>query len=229
MGLQPNPSKWDASRFLGERMKARSERGALMPFMSSRLAGRNNKTVNKWLVIKEHPFNIFRRHEKATKNLKHAAKVYDIRTRIDSFLGTHKPVADLDLQIRGGGGGHPDPEIRGGPVFKNFFRLFGRPFSRKIRGAGPPGPSPRSATASQSNRLLKCKENHSKLSEIFGNITPKMPHSHQRNMFDKHQYQKNTTQTFYTEFKWTLTRYVIALNLQSKKVQLVAFIKNWQV
>ena len=28
-------------------------------------------------------------------------------------------VADPDLQIRGGGGGHPDPEIRGGPV--NFF------------------------------------------------------------------------------------------------------------
>ena len=53
-----------------------------------------------------------------------------------------------------------------------------------------------------------------------------MPHSHQRNMFDKNQYHKNTTQTFYTEFKWTLTRYVIALNLESKEVQLVAFIKK---
>ena len=31
-------------------------------------------------------------------------------------------VADPDLQIRGGGevGGHPDPEIRGGPVSKNW-------------------------------------------------------------------------------------------------------------
>ena len=65
MGLQPNPSKWDASRFLVELRKARSERGALTPFMPSRLAGRNNTTVNKWLEIKEHPLNIFRRHEKA--------------------------------------------------------------------------------------------------------------------------------------------------------------------
>ena len=59
--------------------------------------------------------------------------------QIDSFLGTRKPVADPDLQIRGGGGhldpeimggpvlqirwggGHPDSEIRGGPVSKKFF------------------------------------------------------------------------------------------------------------
>ena len=75
--------------------------------------------------------------------------------QIDSFLGTHKPVADPDLQIRRGGGGHPDPEIRGSPVSKNFFRPFGRPFGRKIRGPGPPGPSPGSATANQPNRLLK--------------------------------------------------------------------------
>jgi len=45
-------------------------------------------------------------------------------------------------------------------------------------------------------------------------------------VFDKNQYQKNTTKTFYTEFKSTLTRYVIAPNLQSKKVQLVAFMKK---
>ena len=31
-------------------------------------------------------------------------------------------VADPDLQIRGGGDGHPDPEIRGRPgLIKNFF------------------------------------------------------------------------------------------------------------
>jgi len=29
-------------------------------------------------------------------------------------------VADPDLQDKGGAG-HPDPEIRGGPVFKKFF------------------------------------------------------------------------------------------------------------
>ena len=45
-------------------------------------------------------------------------------------------VADPDLQIRGGGegGGHPDPEIRGGPgLQKNFFRPFGPHFGRRIR------------------------------------------------------------------------------------------------
>ena len=50
------------------------------------------------------------------------------------------PVADPDLQIRGGGGGggsHPDPEIRGAVSH----------FGREIRGGpGPPGPSPGSAT-----------------------------------------------------------------------------------
>ena len=30
-------------------------------------------------------------------------------------------VADPDLQIGGGGGGHPDPEIRGYPVSKKIF------------------------------------------------------------------------------------------------------------
>ena len=82
-------------------------------------------------------------------------------------------------------GGHPDPEIRGGPVSRNFFRPFGRPFGRKIRGAGPPGPSSGSATANQPNRLLKCKENHSKLSEIFRNITPPQKTKKQKNEKEK--------------------------------------------
>ena len=30
-------------------------------------------------------------------------------------------MADLELQIKGGGGGHPDPEISGGWSPKNFF------------------------------------------------------------------------------------------------------------
>ena len=47
----------------------------------------------------------------------------------------------------GRGGGHPDPEIRGMPgLKKTFFRPFAPQFGLKIRGAGPPGPSPRSAT-----------------------------------------------------------------------------------
>ena len=40
----------------------------------------------------------------------------------------------------------PDLQIRGGAVSKNFFWSFGPQFGLKIRGAGPPGPSPRSAT-----------------------------------------------------------------------------------
>ena len=47
-----------------------------------------------------------------------------------------------------GGGGHPDPEIRGGSLQKFFCRLFGPQFrsnnkgERKGRGGGasPPGP-----------------------------------------------------------------------------------------
>ena len=54
-----------------------------------------------------------------------------------------------DLQIRGegrgGGGCHLDPEITGGPVWIFFSALWPQ-FCLKIRGGGPPGPSPGSAT-----------------------------------------------------------------------------------
>ena len=46
-------------------------------------------------------------------------------------------MADPDLQIRGGGG-HLDPEIRGGPTSKIFFRPFGPHFDLKVRGAWAP-------------------------------------------------------------------------------------------
>ena len=53
--------------------------------------------------------------------------------------------ADPDLQIRGGGG-HPDPEIKGmGRSKKIFFPPFGPQFGPEVRGAGPPGPTPGSA------------------------------------------------------------------------------------
>ena len=53
-------------------------------------------------------------------------------------------VADPDLQKRERGGGHPDPEIRGGGgLKKEFFRPFRPHFSLTIRGAGL---SPGSAT-----------------------------------------------------------------------------------
>ena len=61
---------------------------------------------------------------------------------------------DTDLEIsRGGEGGHPDPETRGGGgSLQNFvFRPLVPQSGLKIRGGGgeprPPGPSPRSATA----------------------------------------------------------------------------------
>ena len=44
---------------------------------------------------------------------------------------------------KGGGGGHPDPEICRGQSPKHFFRPFGPQFGLKMRGA--PGLSPRSA------------------------------------------------------------------------------------
>ena len=60
-------------------------------------------------------------------------------------------VVDPDLQIRRGGwGGHPDPEMRGGgglPPKKIFSALQASFWSEnKDGGPGPPGPSPGSAT-----------------------------------------------------------------------------------
>ena len=48
---------------------------------------------------------------------------------------------DQALQIRGGGGGggvpsHPDPEIRGGVVSKNFFSQFASVWSKNKGGGG---------------------------------------------------------------------------------------------
>ena len=44
---------------------------------------------------------------------------------------------------KGGGGGHPDPEIsRGAQSPKKFFRLSGSHFDRKIREGEPLGPLP---------------------------------------------------------------------------------------
>ena len=60
-------------------------------------------------------------------------------------------MADPDLQIKGGGGGgQPDPEIRGGPAAENFFSALWASFWSKKKGGapGPPGPSPGSATDS---------------------------------------------------------------------------------
>ena len=55
-------------------------------------------------------------------------------------------MADSHLQITGGGGGgdgHPDPEIRGGPASKKIFSVLRASFWSKNKGGpAPPGPSP---------------------------------------------------------------------------------------
>ena len=53
----------------------------------------------------------------------------------NEFYLHENTVADSDLQIRGGGG-HPDPEIRGGGAAskKRKIRPFAPPFGLKIRG-----------------------------------------------------------------------------------------------
>ena len=52
-------------------------------------------------------------------------------------------MADPDLQIREGGGGHPDPEIRGGgAVSKKFFSLLRVSFWSKNKGGRAPRAPP---------------------------------------------------------------------------------------
>ena len=53
------------------------------------------------------------------------------------------PVPDPDLEIREGGGGHLDPEIRGGTVFKTFLSaLRASVWSKNKGGPGLLGPRP---------------------------------------------------------------------------------------
>ena len=49
-----------------------------------------------------------------------------------------------------GGSGHPDPEIRGGPI-SIFFSALRASVRSKSKGAGPLGPSPGSTTANKRN------------------------------------------------------------------------------
>ena len=59
--------------------------------------------------------------QKKTKKTKHTEKLKD-RIEEDAI----RPVAEPDLQIKGGGGGLPNPEIRGegADLKKKFFRPF---------------------------------------------------------------------------------------------------------
>ena len=52
-------------------------------------------------------------------------------------------MTDPDLEIRGWGSGHPDPEIRGGTVSKKIFSALWAPVWSKNKGeGGPPWPLP---------------------------------------------------------------------------------------
>ena len=55
-------------------------------------------------------------------------------------------MADADLQIRGGagGGGHPDPEKRGGAGLKK--KNYSGPFGPRVWSTNKRGPSPGSAS-----------------------------------------------------------------------------------
>ena len=64
-------------------------------------------------------------------------------------------MADPDLQIRGEGGGHLDPEIRGALVSKKFFSaLWASVWSKSKGGGRPPDPSPGYATVSYYTKQL---------------------------------------------------------------------------
>ena len=59
--------------------------------------------------------------EKYIKNILQEMNGLSLRQQQLPLIMYYKAVTDPDLHIRGGGGGHPDPEIRGGAVSKKFF------------------------------------------------------------------------------------------------------------
>ena len=75
----------------------------------------------------------------------------------ETIIITYIAVLDPDLQIKGGGGegggGHPDPEIRGRPGLQKSFSALQASFWSTNQGepGSPPPSPPGSATASGSN------------------------------------------------------------------------------
>ena len=70
-----------------------------------------------------------------------------------------------------GGGGHPDSEIRGGPVSKIFFAAPRASAWSKNKGTGPPGPSPRFATVRYTSPLLGPNTPSASDANVLKNIT----------------------------------------------------------
>ena len=74
--------------------------------------------------------------------------------KIETFC--NKAVADADLQISKGGGGHPDPVIKGSNLQKKFFSALRASFwSKNKGGSGRPCPSPGSATVKRHEQFYE--------------------------------------------------------------------------
>ena len=80
---------------------------------------------------------------------------------------------DPDLEIEdgvwgGGGGGHPDPKIKGGRSQKNVFRPFGSQFGLKIRGRPAPRTPPLDLLLIYNTNRMLSSENST---EIYYSVT----------------------------------------------------------
>ena len=75
-------------------------------------------------------------HGTQPKKLDNFPILKGINARIP-FMANSKIIGGSRPSDKGGGGGHPDPEKRGGSGLKKMFRPFGPQFREERRGALP--------------------------------------------------------------------------------------------